>query len=103
MAATNRLGCYSDPADHYSHRVRLVLAEKGVSVEVIDVEAGQCPVKLAEVNPYASVPTLVDRDLALYEPSVILSIWKSATRIPAVAGLPSGACQYAAAGAPHPA
>jgi len=72
MAATNRLGCYSDPADHYSHRVRLVLAEKGVSVDIVDVEAGQCPVKLAEVNPYATVPTLVDRDLALYEPSVIL-------------------------------
>jgi len=72
MAATNRLGCYSDPADHYSHRVRLVLAEKGVSVDILDVEAGQCPAKLAEVNPYASVPTLVDRDLALYEPSVIL-------------------------------
>ncbi|WP_236450812.1 glutathione S-transferase N-terminal domain-containing protein [Stutzerimonas stutzeri] len=72
MAATNRLGCYSDPADHYCHRVRLVLAEKGVSVDIVDVEAGQCPVKLAEVNPYASVPTLVDRDLALYEPGVIL-------------------------------
>lgn len=28
MAVTNRLTCYSDPADHYSHRVRLVLAEK---------------------------------------------------------------------------
>lgn len=72
MAATNRLGCYSDPADHYCHRVRLVLAEKGVSVDIVDVEAGQCPVALAEVNPYASVPTLVDRDLALYEPGVIL-------------------------------
>lgn len=72
MATTNRLGCYSDPADHYSHRVRLVLAEKGVSVDILDVEAGQCPVKLAEVNPYATVPTLVDRDLALYEPGVIL-------------------------------
>ena len=72
MAATNRLSCYSDPADHYSHRVRFVLAEKGVNVEVIDVAAGQCPVRLAELNPYASVPTLVDRDLALYEPGVIL-------------------------------
>ncbi len=40
MAATNRLGCYSDPADHYCHRVRLVLAEKGVSVDIVDVEAG---------------------------------------------------------------
>lgn len=71
MAATNRLACYSDPADHYSHRVRFVLAEKGVSVEIIDVQPAHCPAKLAEVNPYASVPTLVDRDLALYEPNVI--------------------------------
>lgn len=71
MAATNRLACYSDPADHYSHRVRFVLAEKGVSVDVIDVQPGRCPVRLTEVNPYASVPTLVDRDLALYEPNVI--------------------------------
>ena len=72
MAATNRLSCYSDPADHYCHRVRLVLAEKGVGVEILDVKPGQCPEKLGEVNPYASVPTLVDRDLALYEPGVIL-------------------------------
>ncbi len=71
MAVTNWLGCYSDPADHYSHRVRYVLAEKGVSVEIIDVDPANCPVKLTEVNPYASVPTLVDRDLALYEPGVI--------------------------------
>jgi RNA polymerase-associated protein len=71
MAATNRLACYSDPADHYSHRVRYVLAEKGVSVEIIDVDPARCPVRLTEVNPYASVPTLVDRDLALYEPNVI--------------------------------
>lgn len=71
MAATNRLACYSDPADHYSHRVRYVLAEKGVDVEIIDVDPANCPRGLTEVNPYASVPTLVDRDLALYEPSVI--------------------------------
>ncbi len=46
MAATNRLSCYSDPADHYCHRVRLVLAEKGVGVEILDVKPGQCPEKL---------------------------------------------------------
>ena len=72
MAVTNRLTCYSDPADHYCHRVRLVLAEKGVSVEIVDVEQGRCPPKLAEINPYGSVPTLVDRDLALYESSVVM-------------------------------
>ncbi|MBC9252117.1 stringent starvation protein A [Pseudomonas alcaligenes] len=72
MAAPNKLACYSDPADHYSHRVRLVLAEKGVSAEIIDVEGGRCPPRLAEVNPYGSLPTLVDRDLALYESTVVM-------------------------------
>jgi RNA polymerase-associated protein len=72
MAALNRLACYSDPADHYSHRVRIVLAEKGVEAEIIEVLPGQLPVQLAEVNPYASLPTLIDRDLALYEPGVVM-------------------------------
>ncbi|WP_423357104.1 glutathione S-transferase N-terminal domain-containing protein [Pseudomonas citronellolis] len=72
MAAVNKLTCYSDPADHYCHRVRLVLAEKNVQADIVEVQAGRCPPKLAEVNPYASVPTLVDRDLALYESTVIM-------------------------------
>ncbi len=72
MGMTNRLACYSDPADHYSHRVRLVLAEKAVSVEIIDVVAGSQPAKLLEANPYGSLPTLVDRDLALYESTVVM-------------------------------
>lgn len=72
MAATNKLACYSDPADHYSHRVRLVLAEKGVNAEIIDVQVGRCPPRLAEANPYGGVPTLVDRDLALYESTVVM-------------------------------
>ena len=72
MGVTNRLACYSDPADHYSHRVRIVLAEKGVSAEIISVEAGRQPSKLIEVNPYGSLPTLVDRDLALWESSVVM-------------------------------
>lgn len=72
MGVTNRLACYSDPADHYSHRVRIVLAEKGVSVEIISVDPGRLPPKLAEVNPYGTVPTLVDRDLALYESTVVM-------------------------------
>ncbi|KRW62744.1 glutathione S-transferase N-terminal domain-containing protein [Pseudomonas sp. TTU2014-080ASC] len=72
MGVTNRLACYSDPADHYSHRVRIVLAEKGVAAEVISVDKNQYPAKLLEVNPYASLPTLVDRDLALYESTVVM-------------------------------
>ncbi|QQZ41122.1 glutathione S-transferase N-terminal domain-containing protein [Pseudomonas sp. SK3(2021)] len=72
MGVTNRLACYSDPADHYSHRVRIVLAEKGVSAEIISVETGRQPPKLIEVNPYGSLPTLVDRDLALWESTVVM-------------------------------
>ena len=58
---------FSDPRDHYSHRVRMVLAEKGVTVEIIDVVSGKEPEDLAEINPYNTLPTLADRDLALYE------------------------------------
>ncbi|MDM1708767.1 glutathione S-transferase N-terminal domain-containing protein [Thiopseudomonas alkaliphila] len=72
MAVPNKLGCYSDPVDQYSHRVRLVLAEKAVTAEMFDVVAGECPASLTDVNPYGTVPTLVDRDLALYEATVIM-------------------------------
>lgn len=63
---------FSDPSDHYCHRVRIVLAEKGVTVDVINVEPDNHPEELAENNPYNSVPTLLDRDLALYEPNIMM-------------------------------
>jgi stringent starvation protein A len=62
---------YSGAIDIHSHRVRIVLAEKGVSYEVINVESRGKPEDLFELNPYGSVPTLVDRELALYEPNII--------------------------------
>ncbi|MCZ0445855.1 glutathione S-transferase N-terminal domain-containing protein, partial [Escherichia coli] len=43
-----------------------------VAVDIIDVLNGQCPPKLIESNPYGTVPTLLDRDLALYEPTVVM-------------------------------
>lgn len=63
---------FSDPTDHYCHRVRIVLAEKGVTVDVINVQPGEIPQELAENNPYNSVPTLLDRDLVLYEPNIMM-------------------------------
>lgn len=62
---------YSGAADIYSHRVRIVLAEKGVSYEIINVESRIKPEDLLELNPYGSVPTLVDRELALYDANII--------------------------------
>lgn len=63
---------FSDARDHYSHRVRIVLAEKGVSVDLVDVDGNNKPQELADLNPYNSLPTLVDRDLSLYESKVIM-------------------------------
>lgn len=63
---------FSNPEDHYSHRVRIVLAEKGVTVDIVDVEGNDKPEDLAHFNPYNEVPTLVDRDLNLYQSSVIM-------------------------------
>lgn len=62
---------YSGASDIYSHRVRIVLAEKGVSYEVFNIDPRNKPEDLLELNPYGNVPTLVDRELALYEPNII--------------------------------
>ncbi len=63
---------FSDGEDHYSQRVRMVLAEKGVAVEIINVEKNQYPEDLVTLNPYNSLPTLVDRDLVLYETMIMM-------------------------------
>ena len=63
---------FSDAADHYSHRVRMVVAEKGVNVDIVDVSPGKKPEDLAEINPYNSLPTLLDRELVLFESTVIM-------------------------------
>lgn len=63
---------FSDTRDHYSHRVRIVLAEKGVMADVVDVDPSNIPTELSEINPYNSLPTLLDRDLTLYETRVMM-------------------------------
>ena len=63
---------FSDPTDPWSHRTRLVLAEKSVSIDYIDVQHGNLPEDLLDLNPYNSVPTLVDRELVLYDSRVIV-------------------------------
>jgi stringent starvation protein A len=63
---------YSDPSDLLSHRIRMVLSEKGINHEVIDVDAENLPEELSQLNPYNCAPTLVDRDLVLYDAHVII-------------------------------
>ncbi|MBT8144065.1 MAG: glutathione S-transferase N-terminal domain-containing protein [Gammaproteobacteria bacterium] len=63
---------FSRPTCPYSHRVRIVLAEKSINVEIVDVDSATLPEDLLDLNPYNSVPTLVDRDLILYDSRVII-------------------------------
>ncbi len=63
---------FSDPTCFYSHRTRLVLAEKNINIDIINVESHNLPEDLLDLNPYHSVPTLVDRDLVLYDSRVII-------------------------------
>ena len=63
---------YSGSNDPHSHRVRIVLAEKGVVFDLYEMNVDTQVDALAEINPYNTVPTLVDRDLILYGSSEII-------------------------------
>jgi stringent starvation protein A len=63
---------FSKPTDPWSHRTRLVLAEKSINIDIVDVDDGSLPEDLLDLNPYNSVPTLIDRDLVLYDSRVII-------------------------------
>ena len=67
----NTLTLFSSTDDVLCHRVRLVLAAKGVSYDLVPVDPQEPPEDLIDLNPYHSVPTLVERDLVLYAASVV--------------------------------
>jgi RNA polymerase-associated protein len=72
MAKRSSMTFFSDGTSHYSHRVRIVLAEKGVTVDIVDASPDDLPEEVSELNPYNNLPTLLDRDLALYESKVMM-------------------------------
>jgi len=63
---------YSNPNCIHCHRVRIVLAEKGITHEVVEVDSENLPEDLVELNSYGTTPTLVDRDLVLFGSQVIM-------------------------------
>jgi len=65
------MALFSDPLDHYSHRVRIVMQEKGVAAELINSDVKNISKEVMELSPYATLPVLIDRDVCLYD-SVIL-------------------------------
>jgi RNA polymerase-associated protein len=74
LAANKRplMTLFSGSVDLSSHQVRIVLAEKGVGVDIHQVEMDNLPEALFEVNPYGTVPSLIDRELGLYQADIIM-------------------------------
>ena len=63
---------YSDRDDHYSQRVRIVLAEKDISAEINEAKPEETSDEILSISPYHKLPILVDRDLAIHDPSVMM-------------------------------
>ena len=66
------MSLYSNHDDIYSHQVRIVLAEKGVNVDIMPLNTDTAKNELLNINPYGLMPTLIDRELVLYEPRIIM-------------------------------
>lgn len=74
VAANKRsvMTLFSGASDLYSHQTRIVLAEKGVNVEITYVDDENPSAELAELTPNSELPTLVDRELVLYNSRIIM-------------------------------
>ncbi len=67
LSKRTSMALFSDPSDHYCHRVRIVLAEKGISSEMIESSKDNIDPEILELSPYATLPVLVDRDVCLFD------------------------------------
>lgn len=63
---------FSHPNNIYSHQVRMVLAEKKIQYELIELDSERATMELYNYNPYGQVPTLVDRESILYNAAIII-------------------------------
>lgn len=88
------MSLFSRGDDPHSHRVRIVLAAKGLEVRVVECDPSRPPEDLIDLNPFQSVPTLVDRDLVVYGPGIICEYLDERFPAPAMMpGDPSGRAQ----------
>ncbi|MGB9130874.1 MAG: glutathione S-transferase N-terminal domain-containing protein [Thiobacillus sp.] len=62
---------YSGSTCPYSHRCRIVLFEKDMDFEIIDVDMHNKPEEIASISPSGKMPVLVERDLVLTESNII--------------------------------
>ena len=66
------MGLFSGNTCIRSHQVRFVLREKGITTDFQNVDGKKVPEDLIALNPYASIPTLTDRELVIYDSGVII-------------------------------
>jgi len=66
------MGLFSGNTCIRSHQVRFVLREKGITTDIQNVDGKKVPEDLIALNPYASIPTLTDRELVIYDSGVII-------------------------------
>lgn len=75
---TNLLGkrssmvLFHNEIGHQSHKVRIVLSEKGISADLEPLDPENLPKEILEVNPKGFLPLLIDRELALYKSQLIV-------------------------------
>ena len=66
------MGLFSGNTCMRSHQVRFMLREKGITTDIQNVDGKKVPEDLIALNPYASIPTLTDRELVIYDSRVII-------------------------------
>ena len=85
---------YSRGDDPHCHRVRIVLAAKGLEARIVEIDPARPPEDLIDLNPLQSVPTLVDRDLVVYGAGIISEYLDERFPVPALLpGDPAGRAQ----------
>ncbi len=87
------MNLYTTASSIECHRTRIVLNEKDIVHEIIQVDPKKLPEDLIDLNPYGSLPTLVDRDLVLYNSRVIMEYLEE--RFPHPPLMPVGPVQRA--------
>ncbi len=87
------MNLYTSASSIQCHRTRIVLNEKDIVHEVTLVDPKKLPEDLIDLNPYGSLPTLIDRDLVLYNSRVIMEYLEE--RFPHPPLMPVGPVQRA--------
>ena len=70
MSAQNKrstMTLYVSPQNPFCHKIKIALAEKDIVVDVVDIDKEDKLDELCELNPYGKVPTLMTKDLIVYE------------------------------------